>query len=295
MTLPPDPVVVAVVLTRNRRDQVLETLGAIAGQTRPPARIVVVDNASTDGTPDAIEQAFPDVELVRSAINNGPAAGRSLGLEVAFADEAVEAVWLVDDDTVPSPESLARTLEVAARVPRIGLLGQKGGRVVRGRIRHGLDGPPIAPDVWFVDFVLTDGALLTRDAWARAGGLDERFVIMMEDLEYALRVQHSGFVVARAELGIDYRHLGATSGSDATGSAAGPPWRLYYQTRNHLRWALDDGSLPEVLGWARRQVGGLIALPKLPDRRARLRARARGTWDALRGHLGESERFPLPR
>ena len=83
------------------------------------------------------------------------------------------------------------------------------------------------------------------------------YFIMMEDIDYPLRVKRQGLTVACAELGLSFRHLGATVGGEGGPSA---PWRLYYQTRNHLRMAIDNRSVTLVVGWLYRQLGGLLAL-----------------------------------
>jgi rhamnopyranosyl-N-acetylglucosaminyl-diphospho-decaprenol beta-1,3/1,4-galactofuranosyltransferase len=278
--------VAAVVLTRNRKDSLRTTLEAIQGQSRTPDEILVVDNASSDGTSEMLGAEFPSVSIARNETNVGAAGGRSRGMSIAFEHDH-DIVWFVDDDTTPAEVTLARTLELAARIPRLGMLGQLGGTLVWGVIRHGRHGEPIdgVPEARQVDFVLTDGAIVTRAAYERAGVLDARYFIMMEDVEYPLRVKNEGLIVARAELGLSFHHLGATPGGAGGPSA---PWRLYYQTRNHLRMVIDNRSAVLLLGWLYRQVGGLLALALQPDRRReRLQYRWRGTVDGLRNRMGE--------
>jgi GT2 family glycosyltransferase len=280
------PSIAAVVLTRNRRQSLRTTLEAIAAQSRPPDEIVVVDNGSDDGTDHMVRSAFPAVHLIRSQTNLGAAGGRSRGMTAAFERDH-DAVWFVDDDTTPRRDTLERTLQLAERIPRLGMLGQLGGTVRFGVIRHGRYGAPLehAPEARSVDFVITDGALVTRKAFERAGALNEKYFIMMEDIDYPLRVKREGLVVAQADLGMSFHHLGATEGRPEGPSA---PWRLYYQTRNHLRMALDRHSPMLLVGWLYRQLGGLIFLAVQPDRRReRLRYRWQGTVDALRNRMGE--------
>jgi GT2 family glycosyltransferase len=277
--------VAAVVLTRNRVTSLRSTLGAISAQSRPVDEIVVVDNASTDETLAMLAEDFPSVHVVSNASNAGAAGGRSRGMATAF-ERGFDLVWFVDDDTTPEEQTLERTLESASRIPNLGMLGQLGGTLQFGIIRHGRDHGPIASalDARDVDFVLTDGAVVTRAAYERVGVLDERYFIMMEDVEYPLRVKRAGLVVARADLGLSFHHLGATTGGPGGPSA---PWRLYYQTRNHLRMAIDARRPTLVIGWLYRQAGGLLYLIRQPDRRReRLRYRWRGTVDALRNRMG---------
>lgn len=245
----------------------------------------MVDNGSADGTVAMVRADFPAVRLVENHANLGAAGGRSRGMSVAF-DRGHDAIWFVDDDTTPAPDTLARTTAIASNIPSLGMLGQLGGTIEYGVIRHRRDRGvvPAVPNARIVDFVLTDGALVTRAAYERAGVLDERYFIMMEDVEYPRRVKRAGLVVAQSDLGLAFHHLGASEGSSSGPSA---PWRLYYQTRNHLRMALDARSPALLFGWLYRQVGGLLYLVGQPDRRReRLRFRWMGTRDALRNRMG---------
>ncbi len=94
--------IVAVVVTWNRRDLLRESLDALLGQTSPPAQIVVVDNASTDGTADLLAAEYPELEVLHLDTNTGGAGGFSAGIERALTFEP-DLVWLLDDDTVPTP------------------------------------------------------------------------------------------------------------------------------------------------------------------------------------------------
>src|SRR4051794_41836282 len=73
------PAVVAVVVAYNRRELLLESLAAIRGQTVPPVAVVVVDNASDDGSADAARSAWPDLDVVPLDRNTGGPARRPAG------------------------------------------------------------------------------------------------------------------------------------------------------------------------------------------------------------------------
>ncbi|GAA0307459.1 glycosyltransferase [Kineococcus aurantiacus] len=111
--------VVAVVVAYDRRELLLEGLRALAAQTRRPDVVVVVDNASTDGSADAVRawagtSPGPVVDLVRLERNTGGAGGFAVGLARAVRRHRAGAVWLMDDDTVPTPTALQTSLEAMA-------------------------------------------------------------------------------------------------------------------------------------------------------------------------------------
>jgi len=93
------------VVTWNRRELLAESLRAITGQSTPPQAVVVVDNASDDGTAAMLRTDFPDVDVVTARSNTGGAGGFALGLDRALASGA-DTLWLMDDDTVPEPTAL---------------------------------------------------------------------------------------------------------------------------------------------------------------------------------------------
>ena len=106
--------VTAVLVAWNRRELLREALEALAAQTRPVDRLVVVDNASDDGS-DAVAAellaAWGDrARLIRLTENTGGAGGFAVGIAAAVADPATDWVWVMDDDTVPGPDALSGAL-----------------------------------------------------------------------------------------------------------------------------------------------------------------------------------------
>ncbi|WP_242891245.1 glycosyltransferase [Actinomadura litoris] len=106
------PTVAAVVVTFDRRDLLEEALTALGAQTRPPDRIVVVDNASRDGTAAMVRDRFPGVELRELPRNVGGAGGFGAGMALALDSDLL---WLLDDDTVPEPGALRALLDARDR------------------------------------------------------------------------------------------------------------------------------------------------------------------------------------
>ena len=108
--------VAAVLVTYNRKELLCECLDALLCQTTPIARIVLVDNASTDGTPELLaekgylENAVCDYH--RMAVNTGGAGGFYEGVKRAY-EAGFDWLWLMDDDVEPVPNALKKMLSHA--------------------------------------------------------------------------------------------------------------------------------------------------------------------------------------
>jgi rhamnopyranosyl-N-acetylglucosaminyl-diphospho-decaprenol beta-1,3/1,4-galactofuranosyltransferase len=113
---PGEPRVIAVVVTHNRRELLLEALAAVRSQSRQPDSVIVVDNASTDGTPAAVRCGHPSVRLAELARNTGGAGGFACGTALALAAGA-DLIWFMDDDTVPEPGALQALLGARSSYP----------------------------------------------------------------------------------------------------------------------------------------------------------------------------------
>jgi rhamnopyranosyl-N-acetylglucosaminyl-diphospho-decaprenol beta-1,3/1,4-galactofuranosyltransferase len=103
------PAVIAVVPTYNRKALLVECLKAIFSQTVPVAGVVVVDNASSDGTDELLRKrgllADPRVDYLRCKANGGSSGGYHEGVKRAYLTKA-DWIWLMDDDAIPTPDAL---------------------------------------------------------------------------------------------------------------------------------------------------------------------------------------------
>lgn len=208
--------VVAVVVTWNRKELLARNLRAVLAQTRPVDEILVVDNASTDGTGESLANEFPTVRVVRLAGNAGAAGGMHVGVREGLALGA-DWLWLMDDDGVPAPDCLAEQLRIAQREnyalcgPVVRAIEQSDlfafpwpGRapprsVTAFRQANGLDAYATAkPPLW-------NGTLLYADA-ARSYGLPKyEMFIWGEDNEYCERL-HAAGLSAGIAIRADYFH-----------------------------------------------------------------------------------------
>ena len=189
--------VTVVVLTFNRCREVLRTLAALE-RAVDDARIVVVDNASSDGTADAIASRHPAVHLVRLAGNLG-AAARNEGARAA----TTSYVAFCDDDTWWLPGALATAAAALDAHPRLAAVTA---RVVVGAARRedptnarmaasplsnslGVDGAEILG-------LLGGACMVRRDAFLAAGGYHRRFFLGGEERLLAVDLAAAGWRMA---------------------------------------------------------------------------------------------------
>ena len=180
-----------VVATRNRRERLLRTLAKLVRLPEQPP-IVVVDNASSDGTAAAVREAFPTVETIVLARNRG-AFARNIGAE------ALEAplVAFSDDDSWWEPGALAHAARAFRLFPRIGLIAA---RILVGPERR-LDPttasmrgakPKRLPGPRVTGFIAC-GVVIRRRAFLEVGGFPERFLIGGEEDPVAIDMGAAGW------------------------------------------------------------------------------------------------------
>ncbi len=116
-----NPTVAVVVVTWNSSRDIAACLDSLLAQSYPIDSIVVVDNASTDGTPDLVAQRYPSVILDRRHANEGFARGNNLGIAATASD------WILtlNPDARLEPDYVKLLLEYAADRSRIGMLAGK--------------------------------------------------------------------------------------------------------------------------------------------------------------------------
>ena len=270
----------AVVLNWNGGDDTLAALESLRGTDT-----ICVDNGSTDGSDRAVEERFPEVELLRLGENRGFAGGNNAGIRRAL-ERGADWVLLLNNDAVAQP-GLVDALERAAR-PDVGLLACKvvypDGRVQYAGARFvawlGYSGRS-----WtrarrtVVD--RADGAAMavSRLAAETAGLLDEELFAYVEDVDWSLRIRAAGFKVVFVEDAVVVH-----KGSASTGGGASTA-NLYYDTRNTIVVCERHAPLPPGLRALRR---GVIVAAHVAQRRG-WRAVVEGWRDARGGRLGQRD------
>jgi len=101
------PRISVIVLSWNGRAHLERCLESLQAQTCPDFEVVVVDNGSTDGSPDLVAQRFPAVRLIRQATNLGFAAGSNAGIQATSS----EFVATLNNDAWAEPAWLAELVQ----------------------------------------------------------------------------------------------------------------------------------------------------------------------------------------
>lgn len=103
--------VVGVVVAWNRQELLQQTLDGLAAQTRKPDAVVVIDNASTDDSASVARSHSAVDEVLTMPRNLGGAGGFAAGIARAVVTQRADLVWIMDDDTIPTPGALQALLE----------------------------------------------------------------------------------------------------------------------------------------------------------------------------------------
>jgi cellulose synthase/poly-beta-1,6-N-acetylglucosamine synthase-like glycosyltransferase len=208
-----------VIVTRDRRDRLLATLSELGASGA--ARVIVVDNASSDGSAGAVVARYPEVVVVPLPANVG-AAARNVGVALSTAPY----VAFSDDDSWWLPGALDRAAQLFDRHPRLGLLAAQvlvGPDATVDPVCAAMASSPLGwrggpgPDV--LGF-LACGAVVRRDPFLDAGGFSIRFGIGGEEELLAIDLRQRGWQVVYCDE-VVCRHFPVP----ARPGPRGGPWR----------------------------------------------------------------------
>ncbi len=244
------PRVCAVVVTHNRRELLRCCLAALLEQTHPLDQILVVDNASSDGTPEMLRIEFQEVETIRLASNLGGAGGFHYGMKWAY-DRGFDWIWIMDDDVRATASALIRLLTAAIDNPLVipaplrlhldGTLAEGASLVydldslicLPGRHQQSIlaaySQASLMPQQQEVQGLSFEGPLIPRSAIQKAGLPCKDFFVYGDDTEYSLRLTRAGYRLCLIGSSVLYRMLPLNSGNNLP-----PAWKARYIIRNTL-------------------------------------------------------------
>lgn len=235
-----------VVLNWNGRDYLRTCLRSLFAQTYEDLRVLVVDNASPDGSASIVSDEFPEAELLVMPENLHFARGMNAGFAKALADPQARYVVALNNDVRVDPEWLA-SLVAAATDPHVGMVASKMLFMDRPRVLNstglrpardgsGMDRGWQEPDDGRYDarpdvFGASGGAgLYRREVLETVGLYDADFVAYGEDLDLAFRARLRGWSAAYAPRAVVYHKYSASVGVRSE-------WKTFMGERNRI-WTL---------------------------------------------------------
>jgi GT2 family glycosyltransferase len=296
--------IATIVVTHNRKELLVKCIDALFSQTHP-CYVIVVDNASRDGTKAYLEErGFLDddrIHYLALTKNLGGAGGFHCGLKYAMS-QRWEWFWLMDDDAKPDPLALKNLLchaEDPNTVYSSVAMSIENGKEQLCWTKKVMDNGRLTPindyeelqDVHEVQNAAFLGFLIHRDMVQTIGLPDSTFFICRDDYEYCERAKKSGarFILVKNSViihpvkGIRRTRL---VGMDIWYRDM-PPWKTYYDIRNRI--FVVKAHYPALL-W-RRTIPGLIIqfFCNLFDEKDKIRlmfAYAAGVMDGLSNKRG---------
>ena len=238
-------IITIVIVTFNRKELLLQCLQALSTQTQQPSKILIVDNASTDGTIETLQQngwlEQSKIQLIALKENMGGAGGFSTGMQSAF-EQGADYVWMMDDDAVPHPTALEEIMRYVTPEHIYGSLAVNGEDtawattlLAENKTVHLKKQVPELAEVQSLPFL---GFLSSKEIYQNIGLPDASYFIAADDVEYCMRAQHAGyktFICGQSQIEhpksdrYEFNFLGKKI--TCLNLVA---WKRYYDTRNRL-------------------------------------------------------------
>lgn len=262
--MPNEPVPISVVIpTHDTRELTLACVGSLARAGRPEMaglEIVVVDDASRDGTAEALAERHPEVHVLRM----DPGVGFTRAANAGLARARGEILLLLNSDTEVEAGAFAPLLDAFRSDPRLGAAGAalhypdgspqwSGGREpsllwlfglasglpsLLGRLRSYRRVKPVGAAPGGIAWVTGAAMAIRRPAWEEIGPLEEGYRFYGQDLDFCLRLRDAGWNVGLVPGFRVLHHHGATIGKKNSGG----------RQHSELLWT-------DLLRWARRHRG----------------------------------------
>lgn len=203
------PLVSVVIVTWNRKDDLLRAVRSVQEQSYQHVEIVVVDNASTDGTVEALRQGYPSVRLVLLDRNAGAAGGRNPGIVASRGD----IVFLLDSDASLAHDTLGMIVDKLRAEPDVGAIACKIVNAYTGKLDRYAgwsfsEKDRRDQDVEFLAYRFSEGGCaIRRQVLERVGLFWDRLFFGREGEELSLRIWDCGYKVLYSPRAIVFHHV----------------------------------------------------------------------------------------
>ena len=205
------PTVISVILNTNRREDTLACLASLNRSTYNNHRTIVLDNNSTDGSPEAIRAKFTDVQLILLERNLGYTGNNNVGIRAAM-EQGADWVFVLNEDTVVAEDCIEQLVSEAEEDPNVGIVGP---------LVYHHDEPTVIQSAggkldkrWFavhigqneedqgqysqpqeMDYISGCAILVKRQVIEQIGGLEERLFYYWEETDWCARAREQGWKV----------------------------------------------------------------------------------------------------
>lgn len=276
------PLVISVVLNTNRREDTLQCLTSLVQNSYPNQKVILLDNASTDGSVDAVRSSIPGVQIIALKENRGYAGNNNVGIQAAI-DQGAEWIFVLNEDTILAPDCIERMVAVGESDPSIGIVGPmvyhydepdiiqsaggdmnqfyQGWHICENEVDKGQITEPHA-----VKWISGCGIMVRRAVVEQVGSIDERFYYYVEEFDWCVRAKESGWKIIHTPQAKIW-HKGVQRNYHPKPSVT------YYATRNRLLVLMKHHASPFVwfvtLGEFARTLSSWTIKPK---------------WRSMRGH-----------
>ena len=296
----------AVVVTFNRKALLEECLTELLNQTRRLDEIIVIDNASTDGTDKLMKAKFVDITYVKLPENIGGSGGFYEGMKLAY-EKGHDWIWVMDDDAIPKADALQRLWDCPMRLEdKVYALASavlNWDETIFPAHRRLFDAKTmnetiIGADKYMQDYFEMDtasfvGFLLSRKAIDEVGLPLKEMFIYFDDTEYSLRIRRKGIMFTVPASKIVHGERGKALSSSPWGQSPSG-WKKYYGIRNRVYTYRKYGkpSLAFYLGLLHGTYSDIRnTLRSNQDRSYNVKLSLCATFDGLRGKLGKNAHF----
>lgn len=241
------PTVYTVILNWNQPELTQDCLNSLTESDYCSNTVVVVDNGSTDGSPQIIRSRFPQAVVIENKENIGYSKGNNVGIQYALQRKA-DYVFLLNNDTVVDSKMLSRLVEVAESDPQIGMVGPTmfyidppdmvwGGEnridwkkavAVRGGMGESVNGGFLElQPLCEVDYIDSCAILVKRGVLEKIGLMSEDYFINFDDIDLNVRARKAGYRIVYVPSARMWHKVSAAMGLAS-------PATTYYMTRNTL-------------------------------------------------------------
>jgi GT2 family glycosyltransferase len=289
-----------IIISFNTRDTTLKCLRSVfAHQDGVALEVIVVDNASADGSADAIAAEFPQVVLIRNGENAGFGAANNVAMKQAKGDNFL----LLNSDAFLTPGALPAMLKALEDQPKVGVVGPRllnaDGSLQRSCYRFPSPGVAWREALWISavapatsvlgdlrrwghdkplhpEWVIGACMMVRRGVYEMVGGFDPKFFMYAEETDWQRRIGDAGWEIAFTPAA-QVTHLGGASGADDK-----PKINKYFFDSGDYYYRKHHGVLGMYSARTAVTVGGVLRLPLwgimwlvMPKRRAKLAAKIR--------------------